>query len=339
MSKMRSDEVRKAWLAERLVPLWESPTAHKPPVPPRPAHLWKWEKVRPLLDLAFAETSPAAIERRVLQYMCPTAKLPDEEYTVGSIQAAIQGLLPGETARPHRHTMNAIRFILEGSKETTTTVDGKDCAMEVGDLVLTPAWTWHGHRHEGKAPSLWLDVLDVPLHNKLGTVKFQPPPMVDVPRTMNDNAYSVPNILPVENYTERNYTPIFRYPYADVVNALNYSPESNDGSRRVRYVNPRTGGPAMALLDCQMMTVEKGRTTRPRRSNANMFCMVIEGEGESTIGEQTISWGPKDAFTIPQKNWTSHTARTSNVRVLTISDSDAWARLGVLEEETQGVNE
>ena len=73
MSRMSSDEVRRAWLAERLVPLWESPSAHKPAAPPLQPYIWKWEKIRPLVDLAFAETSPAAIERRVLQYVCPHA--------------------------------------------------------------------------------------------------------------------------------------------------------------------------------------------------------------------------------------------------------------------------
>ncbi|WP_414710172.1 cupin domain-containing protein [Pseudorhodoplanes sp.] len=63
----------------------------------------------------------------------------------------------------------------------TTTVDGKDCPMKFGDLVLTPDWGWHGHRHEGKREAMWLDVLDVPLHNYLGTARFEPPPMIEVP--------------------------------------------------------------------------------------------------------------------------------------------------------------
>lgn len=336
MGKLSTNEVRLAWLKERLVPLWESPSAHRKPPGPIPAYIWKWEKVRPLIDLALAETSPAAIERRVLQYVGPDAKLPEEEFTVGSIAACIQSLLPGETARPHRHTMNAVRFALEGTGAVTI-VDGKECPMEVGDLVLTPGWSWHEHRHDGDAPALWLDALDVPLHSKLGTGKFQPPPLVDVPRTMDDRAYSVPNILPVENLTERGYTPIFRYPYSDVVKALEYAPKSPDGARRVRYVNPNTGGPAMALLDCQMLSLQNGATTLKTRSNANMFCMVVEGEGESTIGGKTIQWGPKDGFTIPQNNWVSHTANSDNVRIFTISDSDAWSRLGLLETDIESI--
>ena len=90
------------WRDHHLAPLWLSPTAHRPPPPPQEAHLWEWVKTRPLLELAFAATSPAAVERRVLQFITPHARSPEDEYTVGTMLAAVQCLLPGETARPHR---------------------------------------------------------------------------------------------------------------------------------------------------------------------------------------------------------------------------------------------
>jgi len=56
------DHVRKAWKDAHLVPLWESPTAHKPPAPPDPSHLWAWDTVRPLIGAAINVTNPAAEE-------------------------------------------------------------------------------------------------------------------------------------------------------------------------------------------------------------------------------------------------------------------------------------
>ena len=93
-----------------------------------------------------------------------------------TLSAAIQILLPGESARPHRHSMNALRFVLEG-RGGVTVVNGKECHMEFGDLILTPAWTWHEHIHRGNEPMIWLDALDVPLHLYLGTAEFQPGPV------------------------------------------------------------------------------------------------------------------------------------------------------------------
>ena len=76
------------------------------------------------------------VERRVLQLVAP--KHQDEQRTSRTLAANIQILLPGEKARPHRHSMNALRFVLEGSGATTI-VDGKPCPMEEDDVVLTKA--------------------------------------------------------------------------------------------------------------------------------------------------------------------------------------------------------
>jgi gentisate 1,2-dioxygenase len=57
--------------------------------------------------------------------------------------------------------MNALRFVIEG-EGASTIVDGKDCLMEEGDLVITPGWTWHEHVHRGRVRSSG-STLDAPL--------------------------------------------------------------------------------------------------------------------------------------------------------------------------------
>lgn len=321
------------WHAARLAPLWDSPNAHKPSPPPASAHIWRWEDTRPLVELAFRETSPAAVQRRVLQMLSPHAASLADEYTCGSVLAALQCLLPGETARPHRHTMNALRFLLEGDGAVTM-VDGKACPMQFGDLVLTPGMCWHEHRHDGDQPVVWLDVLDVPLHQHLGSIVFQPGPIGEAPVTMPDAAFAAPNIVPAVVDGRRDHSPVFRYPYADAVRALAHAPRSPDGARRVRYVNPLTGAGAMPMLDTAMMQLDAGAPTLPTRSNANLVCTVVEGRGETRIGDQVIAWGPRDTFTLPQHNWASHHAG-SEARLFIVSDADVLRRLGLLTEEIQ----
>ncbi|WP_298233358.1 cupin domain-containing protein [uncultured Azohydromonas sp.] len=334
MDTSRADDIRRAWRAAHLSPLWESPNAHKPPPGPREAHQWRWSELRPLLELAFEETSPAAVERRVLQLMSPHSKSDADEFTAGNVLAAIQCLLPGETARPHRHTMNALRFMLEGSGAVTI-VDGKPCPMEFGDLILTPGWCWHQHRHDGSEPVLWLDVLDVPLHAYLGTVVFEPGPIATMPHTVEDAAFSSPNIVPEAIGSTREHSPVFRYPYADAVRALAHAPLSADGTRRVRYANPLTGAGAMPLLDSTMLQIDEGPATLPTRTNANVVCAVVEGHGESWIGSRHITWGPRDIFTLPQRNWVSHRSLGGAARLFAVSDRDVLRRLGLLSEEIQ----
>lgn len=329
-----SDQIRDQWHQARLAPLWESPNAHKAQESVAPSHIWRWETVRPLLDLAFQETSPAAVQRRVLQMLSPQSRSIADEFTCGNVLAAYQCLLPGETARPHRHTMNALRFMLEG-EGAVTLVDGKACPMKFGDLVLTPGMAWHEHRHEGREPVVWLDVLDVPLHMYLGSVVFQPGPMEPEPVTMSDAAFASPNILPCVTFGDAGRSPVFRYPYEDALRALAHAPVSPDGMRRVRYVNPLTGQSAMPLLETTMQELDAGCSSRPVRSNANQVIAVVEGQGESSIGGTRFSWKARDIFTVPQHNWATHTAQAGPARFFVVSDSDVLRRLNVLAEEVQ----
>ena len=146
--------------------------------------------MRPLIDDAMKVTNPAAVERRVLTLTDPDA-IGGAGSTATNLATGFQILLPGEKARPHRHTMNALRFVIEG-KGASTVVDGKDCPMEEGDLVITPGWTWHEHVHRGDAPIIWLDALDAPLHRYLGTDKFEPGPAHDLPSMPADSRLRVP---------------------------------------------------------------------------------------------------------------------------------------------------
>lgn len=327
------EDVRRAWKSARLSPLWESPTAHKPPAPPDPALHWSWEAVRPLLEKTMAITSPELVERRVMTLVADPRYATDTA-TVRTLSAAFQMLLPGERARPHRHTMSALRFVLEGAGAATY-VDGKPCPMAERDLILTPAWTWHEHVHEGDTAVIWLDVLDVPLHGWLGTAAFQPGPVNEAPRTLPDAAFQAANIVPIVDRYDRSHSPVFRYPYAAARTALEAAPVAADGSRRVRYANPLTGGAAMALMDVTLLQIEQ-RSTTPLRTNANAVCCVVEGAGHSKVGDATVHWKRNDVFTLPQHNWVTHFAESAPARILITSDRDAMQRLGLLVEEFDG---
>ena len=95
-------------------------------------------------------------ERRVLRLRNPGVP---ERTATHSLVVALQYLLPGEVAPAHRHSPSAIRFMLRG-QGAYTTVDGQRCAMEPGDLVVTPSMAWHDHGNSGGQPTIWMDMLD-----------------------------------------------------------------------------------------------------------------------------------------------------------------------------------
>ena len=136
-----------------------------------PAH-WKYEQARGALDAAGRLINTELAERRNLILL--QSGVGASYGTVRTLVAAYQMIMPGEWARSHRHTPNALRLILDSEPGTYTEVDGVKIAMEPGDVLLTPNWSSHGHGNDSRACAYWLDFLDVPLVQLLEPMFFEP---------------------------------------------------------------------------------------------------------------------------------------------------------------------
>jgi len=326
------EAAKAAWQDARLSPLWESAVAFNERPASQTPLFWQWSAVRPLIERAIELVSPRDVERRVLMFTDPSLNTSRRATTTKGLNAGLQILLPGETARPHRHSMDAIRFVLEG-EGAITIVNGKEYPMTEGDLILTPGWCWHEHIHRGTRPVIWLDGLNSPLHRYLGTAAFEPGPAGPFDDAIPDAAFGVPGMVPVSESDNTLHSPVFRYPYASACAAVNAAPIGKDGSRRVRYANPATGSPAMALMDHCLVQLDPEAITTPFRTTSNAICVVVEGQGESSVGNETFVWGPKDVFTLPQGNWITHRAGAAKARLFLYSDREVFSRLGLLKEE------
>lgn len=327
-----ADAFHEAMSEVGAVALWEWNDARSnEPMQSEPAFHWRWRDVEPLLDQAVAATDTTTSERRVVNLKNP-ALPPDYVAVTENINCGFQILMPGERARPHRHNMNALRFVVEG-EGASTIVDGKACPMERGDLIITPAMTWHEHVHEGASGRVvWMDSLDAPLVRQLRCVHFEPGPARDFPQLPPDSAFAAAGLVPF-GVAATAYSPIFRYPWAEAAAALDAVPAVPDGSRRLRYVNPATGGAVMSLMDCYLLGLPAGAETRPYRTTANAACFVVEGEGASTVQDKTFHWGKNDVFTLPAWQWVSHKADAGGARLFQVTDREVLRRLELLREE------
>ena len=325
------EALRVQWAENDLVPLWESTNSDFRAGSER-ARLWRWSKLRPVLLETVKIALPSIVERRVLQLVNRSIDVAGADATTGLMNATIQGLMPGELARPHRHSMNALRFVLEGSGAVTT-IDGKPSRMEPADLIITPGMTWHEHHHDGDAPTFWLDVLDVYLHRLLGTASFQPGPIPEPRAAYDDAAFSTPNIVPVvADALGSTDSPVFRYPWSDVLKALAHAPVQIDGTRVVRYVNPLTGGSCMSLIDCYVAELLEGESTHHFRTTASAVVSVVSGAGVSQIGSERLEWSAKDTFTMPAGAVVSHRAIDAPARIFVATNREVYRRLGLLSE-------
>ena len=277
-----------------LVPLWPSLRSLLPPGQPRPATKpthWSYAALRPLLLRAGALTPIEKAERRVLVLSNP-GHGPDAMQASAAMYLGMQLLLPGEWAPAHRHTPNAVRMVVEG-EGAYTTVDGQKLPMSRGDLILTPTGLWHEHGHDGGAPVVWLDVLDLPLVHYLETSYH-----VDGARQSVKPPAGAPmaaGLRPAPCF-ERDPSPypLLRYPWQDARAALCGLAERQPDLEHVQiaYVNPETGGDAQAILGFSALMLRPGqRLALPVRSPATVFHLI---EGTATLQSDA------GAFTLAQ---------------------------------------
>lgn len=242
--------------------------------------------------------------------------------------------MPGESARPHRHTPNALRVMLEDGGDTYTVVDGKECLMQRGDIVLTPAQTWHSHFHRGTGPSIWFDALDSGLSALFDAAFFEPSSRLgDFPPTMSDSHFVSMGLSPVlPAGVAASYSPYFRFPWGDTLAALGAAPAQDDGSVWLRLVNPAGGQMAMAPMDS--FAVKLSRTpTRARRTTASGMCVVLRGNGVSRVGDRDLNWAENDVFTLPHWSWITHRSVSDDAIIFVFTDRGALDALGFLKEE------
>ncbi len=324
------DEFHAAMRAASVAALWERPGRTNAPV--EVAHVWPWRTLEPLIEAAVGATTMDDAERRVLVLNNPALEARGRLGASKTLSVNLQVLMPGERARPHRHTMSALRFVLDGGGAVTV-VDGKACPMERGDMILTPGWTWHEHVHDGGERIVWVDVLDVPFHDFLDNGVFEPGPAHDVPDLPPDMAFSAPGLTPESASDDIAYSPMFRYPWQATMDALAAMPTAADGSRTLRYTNPATGGAAMTTIDCYALGLDKGRATRPYRTNSSAVCVVVDGEGTTEVDETTLTWRENDVFALPHDSWISHSAASGDARLFQVCDREMLDRMGILRHE------
>ena len=304
-----------------LAPLWERLHGIVTRTPTSPAVPVKWDYdqvVRPYLMQAGGLITAKEAERRVLILENPGCK--GETRVTHSLFAGLQLIMPGEVAPAHRHTQSALRFIVEGHGAYTA-VEGERALMEPGDFVITPSWTWHDHGNETDQPMVWLDGLDVPIV-RMFDASFAEQLNADsqsVSRPSGDSlARYGANMVPVDWKPAVKSSPVFNYPYSRSREALatmarNGDPDPCHGYK-LRYINPGTGGAPMPTIGAFMALLPAAFATLPYRSTDGTVYSVVEGEGETVIGDTVFRWKPRDLFVVP--SWHRHHHRASSEAVL-----------------------
>lgn len=310
---------------------------------PKPAGdpvLWKWETVYSKL-LEACEVMPESLTaRRSLLFENPGL---GRSGTTHTLLMGIQMIRPGEIAWAHRHTMAAVRFVIQGDGKVFTTVDGEVCPMENYDLILTPLWTWHDHRNATGNHAIWLDVLDVPLVLGLNAPFYEPYPgdqvQVMKPEVGEYLQKRVGSLRPTWEEPKRLNFPM-RYRWADteaLLRSLTQRAASPFDGVSLEYVNPMTGGPTLPTMSCWIQMLGPGERTQRHRHTSSAVYLVMRGTGTTVVDGKELEWGQHDVFAVPNWAWHEHINRSSGEDALlfSVNDIPVIQAFGLYREEPE----
>ncbi len=301
---------------------------------PRRGRIWRWDQVHSMLERAGKLVGPdQGAERRVLIF----AGAESSATTTPTLTASVQMVLPGETAPSHRHTISAIRFVLS-AKGAFTEVEGERIPMEPGDLIVTPAWSWHGHGNESREPAVWLDGLDAPLVRALKVAFFEPDSEQHQKRETPDSGRhtATGSVRALGAHSSQAAFPVV-YPWSEVYPELQHQAagagDPYDGVI-VEYVHPATGGPTLPTLGCYLQLLRPGEKTRTHRHTGSVIYHVVRGSGYSTLEGERIDWQERDTFALPSWVWHAHSNSGSEEAILfSFTEAPALRTLGLYRQE------
>jgi gentisate 1,2-dioxygenase len=274
-----------------------------------PTH-WRYEQARGALDAAGRLINTELAERRNLILFNPAEG--NTYGTVRTIVAAYQMIMPGEWARAHRHTPNALRLILDAEPGTYTLVDGQNIAMEPGDVLLTPNWSSHGHGNNSRACAYWLDFLDAPLVQLLEPMFFEP-----LEEQKSHAAFEEETAPPTTDSP-------FVFTLAETRRRLDAAPAQPDGPFGTSI---ELGSPALDTIALHMMRLKPGMRTAEHRSTANNLYAIVRGTGVSEVDGQRFNWSHGDVIAAPA--WRPHHHEASDdALIFRVTDEPVLRKLG-----------
>jgi gentisate 1,2-dioxygenase len=290
-------------------------------------YLWRWptiaRMIRRVNDVVPLERGG---DRRTLRLVNPG--LPYG--ATHTLWASIQSILPGEVATAHRHSVSAFRFILEG-EGASTTVDGARYPMEAGDLLLTPGWSWHDHRHDGAAPMVWLDGLDIPLVRALHGIFFQPhaadQQAVSQPADVSLHQYGTAGLVPCGVPATGPASPLAVYRWQRTLAALQglaaTGPFDPHDDVAFDYRNPVTGAPALPTIGLGIQMLRPGVRTAPHRHTSSTVYHVVRGAGTTVVDGTPFDWSERDFLAVPPWSWHEHLNRSAQEPAILFKMNDA----------------
>ncbi|MDQ3612436.1 MAG: cupin domain-containing protein [Actinomycetota bacterium] len=229
-----------------------------------------------------------------------------------SLDALVQQIDPGAVSTVHRHSWDAITFVVSGSGWTE--IDGVRYDWKPWDSLHLPAWAWHRSGNDGDTPARVLTYSSEPTLDVLGMAVLDDRGSTDVA--------DLPGRPEFTEHAEGDD------PYARRVRRLGAEQQQRRSGRlytdyeelplmatpkgtRAKFLNDRTMGHQASGLTQVMIQFAPGKGQAMHRHPGEAWLYVVDGYGHSYWGDdptggETHEWKTGDMIVVDHSQWHQH---------------------------------
>lgn len=229
----------------------------------------------------------------------------------------------------HRHTVEAVLYVLQGSGHSI--IDGVRYDWEPGDFISVPMFSWHRHLNTGSEDFVYLAATTGPLSLSLGLAVYEDERYPDYWVFGHKSESAMKSLIPgADDSTRVRIRETFTVNPINATDALykeqlSFSQGEEEQRRasrvlvkgsgvnfektpmgRVRYIiDPKTGF-LMRVLSTLLAEISPGKRSGAHRHLYEEVNYVISGQGYSIIEDRRYDWAAGDVLCIPVFSWHQH---------------------------------
>jgi gentisate 1,2-dioxygenase len=255
-----------------------------------------------------------------------------------------QILMPGERTQAHRNLRSETRLVWEAPKDAIFVCEHESYPMERGDVVISPAWTFHDHWNLGTTPAIWVDGYDNGYNPNVNVDERLPKdaPYEEITKPVRYGERTLGHARRISDGAPFPLPPI-RYAWSDTRAALSAMQEAGEidpyDGILLMLASPVDSGPTLPTIAWQVQLLASKLRTLPHRHNSTTFYFAFEGEGAVVIENERLEYERGDIFAVPAWKWHYHeTANGAETILFSIDDWPAMKKLGFyMKEEGKGL--
>lgn len=223
------------------------------------------------------------------------------------LDANVHEIDPGVHSTVHRHSWDAILFVVEGTGWTE--VNGKRHEWRSWDTIYLPGWSWHRHGNDGSKTAKFVSFSVQPTAELVGMAILEDAGDEDV-RNLPKRPISGEVGLGADPYSNRarRLAAIDQaYEESRIITAyddINFR-VSPRGARSGFMVDKSIGHRTQGITSV-MHQLAPGLFQSRHRHGGEAWLYGVTGRGYSTVDDERVDWGPGDLVVVDHWAWHQH---------------------------------